>query len=66
MAILKAFKYEIAKSSEMAKSIKKLKLTFLYKLVLNLLNTFQYKQCWCILMCVKCKASLIDQTCKVY
>ena len=46
MTILKALKYELAKSSEIARS-KQLKLTLLYKPILNILNTFQYKQCSC-------------------
>ena len=43
MTILKALKYEIVKSSEIAKNrSKQLKFTFLYNHVLNILNTFQY------------------------
>ena len=57
MAIIKALKYEVAKSSEIAKKwSKQLKLTFPYKPVLNILNESQYKQFSCILTCLKCKA----------
>ena len=61
MTIIKALKYEIAKSSERAikKRSKQLKLTFLYKPVLNILNTSQYKKCSCVLTCLKSKMQIL-------
>ena len=58
MTIIKALKYEIAKSSEVAKKSKQLNLAFSYMPVLNTLNTSQYKHCSCILTCLKCKHNL--------
>ena len=49
MAILKALKYKIAQSAEIAKKKQTVEIIFFYKSALNKLNTCHYKHCLCIL-----------------
>ena len=43
-----------AAPAEIAKKKQTAEINLFYKPVLNILNTFQYKQCSCFLKCMKC------------